>query len=655
MCKILVFAGTTEGYEITEFLRDSQVSVHMCVATDYGSMRLQENEYLTVSHERMNQQEMETFMGQQQFDQVIDATHPYAVEVTKNIKQACENCEIPYIRVLRGSGQTPEEENVVLVDSVEEAIDFLENTEGNILVTTGSKELHRFTRLTDYENRIYARVLSLPNVVEQCSSLGFQGAHLICMQGPFLKEMNTAMLRQYQCRYLVTKEAGKNGGFEEKCEAAKEAGAILVVIGRPQQEPGITVEECRQQLCRLCHIQMKPEVTLVGIGMGSTDTMTREAMRACRETQCIIGGKRLVDAVAMPGQAVCYEYNADKIKAYIDSHPQYHRFVVALSGDVGFYSGAKKLLAVLGEETKVICGISSVVYFMAKIGLSWEDAAIVSAHGKSCNLIHYIKSREKTFAILGTKDGVAILAQKLVHYGMNQVTMYVGEELSYPQERIRRGSPADFVEEVVNPLSVVCVVNPEAKEQPKHLSDAEFIRGKAPMTKEEVRSLSVDKLQLPSDAICYDIGAGTGSVTMEMAMQAYDGRVYAIERKPEAAELIRQNQKALALDNLQILEGIAPEALEGLEAPTHAFIGGSSGNLKEIVKVLLEKNPYVKMVINCITLETVTEALDCIKTMPLGEVDVVQVSVAKSKELGRYHMMMGENPIYIISCKGVAQ
>ena len=198
MCKILVFAGTTEGYEITEFLRDSQVPVHMCVATDYGSMRLQENEYLTVSHERMNQQEMEAFMRQQQFDQVIDATHPYAVEVTKNIKHACESCAIPYIRVLRGSGQTPEDEHVILVDSVEEAIDFLENTEGNILVTTGSKELHRFTRLTDYENRIYARVLSLPNVVEQCSSLGFQGAHLICMQGPFLKEMNTAMLRQYQ-------------------------------------------------------------------------------------------------------------------------------------------------------------------------------------------------------------------------------------------------------------------------------------------------------------------------------------------------------------------------------------------------------------------------------------------------------------------------
>ena len=138
-------------------------------------------------------------------------------------------------------------------------------------------------------------------------------------------------------------------------------------------------------------------------------------------------------------------------------------------------------------------------------------------------------------------------------------------------------------------------------------------------------------------------------------MQAYDGKVYAIERKAEAVELIRQNQKALALDNLQILEGTAPEAMEELEAPTHVFIGGSSGNLKEIVKVLLEKNPSVKIVINCITLETVTEALDCIKTMPLGEVDVVQVSVAKSKELGRYHMMMGENPIYIISCKGVAQ
>ncbi len=654
MCKILVFAGTTEGYQITEFLEEHQVRTHMCVATDYGSMRLAQTEYLTISHERMNQQEMEAFMGKEQFTQVIDATHPYAVEVTDNIKKACENTGIPYQRVLRGESAAPVEGDVVMVDSVEDAIDFLEGTQGNVLVTTGSKELGKFTRLTGYQERIYARVLSLPNVVVQCSQYGFQGAHLICMQGPFIRELNTAMLRQYNCRYLVTKEAGKNGGFEEKCQAAKDADAILVVIGRPRQEQGISVEACRQKLRELCNIKAEQKISLVGIGMGSKESMTVEAAKVCREAQCIIGGKRLVDAVAAPNQVVCYEYLSGKIKEYIDAHPEFERIVIALSGDVGFYSGARKLVEVLGEQVEVICGISSVVYFMSKIHQSWDDAAIVSAHGRECNLIHYIKSNKKTFSILGTRDGAACLARKLVDYGMNHVIMYVGEELSYDQEKILSGVPSEFVDYDSSVLSVVCVVNPQAKELPKHFRDREFIRGKAPMTKEEVRSLSVDKLEIPSDAICYDVGAGTGSVSMEMALQAYDGKVYAIEKKLEAVELIRKNQKALALDNLVVLEGLAPGAMEELEAPTHAFIGGSSGNLQEIVALLLQKNPGVRIVINCITLETVAEALGCIRTLPLEDVDIAQVTVAKSKELGAYHMMMGENPIYIISCKGAA-
>lgn len=652
MCRILVFAGTTEGYEITEFLKENRISVHMCVATDYGSMRFEEDEYLSISHDRMNQQEMEAFMKKQDFAQVIDATHPYAVEVTKNIQNACTDTNTPYVRVLRESMASAVSENVVMADSVEEAVSYLEDTRGNILVTTGSKEIAKFTKLTNYKERVYARVLSLPGVVEQCSQLGFQGRNLICMQGPFTRELNTAMLKQYQCRYLVTKEAGKNGGFEEKCRAAAEADATLVVIGRPSAEEGMSVEDCKAWLREKLHLAKKQQITLVGIGMGTGDTLTWEGAQACQRAQCIIGGKRLVDAVADKHQTVCYEYMADKIRAYIDAHPEFERIVIALSGDVGFYSGAKKLLEVLPEDTEVICGISSLVYFMAKIRKSWEDATIVSAHGRSCNLIHYIKSNKKTFAILGTRDGVAGLAKKLADYGMEQVKLYVGEELSYEQEKIFSGFPDELTGYTGSSLCVVCAVNPAAKEAPRHLPDEAFIRGKAPMTKEEIRSLSVDKLNLKRDSICYDVGAGTGSVSMEMALWACDGKVYAVEKKSEAVELIRQNQKHLAIDNLEIIEGTAPEALKELEIPTHAFIGGSSGNLKEILQCLLEKNPRIQVVINCITLETVSEVLDCLKTLPLTDVDIVQAAVSKSRQLGRYHMMMGENPIYIISCKG---
>lgn len=654
MKKILVFAGTTEGYEITEFLAAHQVPVHMCVATDYGSTRFKQEGSLTISHDRLNEEEMQDFIRREGFSLVIDATHPYAVAVTDNIKAACRKTDTPYQRVLRASEEIPEGAKVTMVDSVEGAVTYLSGTEGNILVTTGSKEIAKFTALPEYKTRVYARVLSLPNVVSQCAQLGFEGAHLICMQGPFLKELNTAMLKQYNCRFLVTKEAGKNGGFEEKCLAARDAGAELVVIGRPRQEEGMSVEECKEFLRKQWGLCAKPQISLVGIGMGSEKSLTVEAMETLRRADCIIGGKRLVEAVASPSQEVYHAYVADEIKDYIDSHPQFRRVAVALSGDVGFYSGAKKLLDVLGEDTEVICGISSLVYFMSKIHRSWEDAAILSAHGRNCNLIHYIRHNEKTFAILGKKDSVAQLCRKLVFYGLEELTVYVGEDLSYDTEKIFSARPAELIDYEGSSLAVVCVCNAHPAPLSFHLKDEELIRGKAPMTKEDVRNLSTDKLQLTPDAICYDVGAGTGSVSMEMAMGAYDGKVYAIEKKADAVELIRQNKKKFALDNLEVIEGFAPEALEKLEAPTHAFIGGSSGNLRQIVELLLAKNPQVRIVINCITLETVTEALACIKELPLTEVEISQITAARAKTLASYHMMMGENPIYIISCKGGA-
>ena len=206
-------------------------------------------------------------------------------------------------------------------------------------------------------------------------------------------------------------------------------------------------------------------------------------------------------------------------------------------------------------------------------------------------------------------------------------------------------------------LSVICAVNPGAKEAltTHGLPDDAFIRGKAPMTKTEVRTVSLAKLCLSEDSVCYDIGAGTGSVSVEMALRASQGEIYSIEKKEDALALLEENRKNFALDHMRIVPGTAPEAMEGLPSPTHAFIGGSSGNMKEIVELLLKKNPEVRIVINCITLETVGEALSCIREMQTArtqwewESEVVQLGVARSKEIGRYHMMMGENPIYIIT------
>ena len=660
MYKTIVFAGTTEGYEICRFLSANKISVLACVATEYGSHSLEAGEYLKIQAKRMDEQAMAELFHKEQPEFILDATHPYAAEVTQNIKSAALASGISYIRILRAESLS---QNAVYVENTEQAVEYLRNTQGRILLTTGSKELAVFTKLQDYQERIYARVLSLPSVVDTCQKLGFEGKHLIAMQGPFSREMNEATIRQYDCQYLVTKDSGKAGGFQEKIDAAFACGAVPVIIGRPAQEEGISLTECKRMLAEHFSCEGNPHITLLGIGMGSEGTLTIQGKRAAEKADLIIGAKRIADAVALPGQEILYEYRSREIVEYIRNHPEYSNVVIALSGDVGFYSGARKLIELFGEvsiQPEIICGISSVVYFMSRIGLSWDDAKIVSAHGKDCNLISLIRSYEKTFAILGTADGVAELARKLDGYGMGEVVLHVGEKLSYPDEKIFAKPAHELMDYKADPLSVVCAYNPEAEALPvtHGMPDEAFLRGKAPMTKGEVRSVSLTKLQLKEDSVCYDIGAGTGSVSVEMALRASQGQVYAIEKKEDALSLLKANKEKFALDHMQIIAGTAPEAMQDLPAPTHAFIGGSSGNLDKIIDLLLTKNPGVRIVINCITLETVSESISCIRklketdTEMEWESEVVQLAVSRAKNIGRYHMMMGENPIYVITLQG---
>lgn len=657
MCKVIVFAGTTEGRQLAEFLDRRQVKAHICVATAYGEQLLPRGRYLEISHERLNQAEMEQLIREKGSPLVLDATHPYAAEVTANIRQACEAAGASYVRVLRENHSKKSSGECIYAESVEEAVSWLEDTTGNILVTTGSKEAKKYTRLTGYRQRVFLRVLSLPNVASECAKLGFEGQNLICMQGPFSKELNAAMLRQWNCKYLVTKMSGSVGGFSEKLEAARACGCTTVIIGRPLKEEGISLLQCKRLLCETLSLKANPEVFLVGIGMGSRENRTEEASRIIEEADLLIGARRMVEACAKKGQDTLIEYDSSKIAAYIRAHGEYDRIAVVLSGDVGFNSGAKKLAEALEGQVQIVCGVSSPAYFMSRIQKSWDDAVLVSAHGKNANLALLAKQNQKVFSILGTGDGIAHLAENLLYFGLGHVTLYTGERLSYADEKIKSGRPEDFLNYQADPLSVVCIENPDCRAQSAThgIPDTEFLRDKVPMTKEEVRGVSLSKLRLKADSICYDIGAGTGSVSVEMAVRAVKGKVYAVEKKAAAVELIKKNRQKFAAENLEIIEGLAPEAMEALEPPTHGFIGGSSGNMKEILCLLLKKNPQVRIVINCIALETVSETLQCLKELPFTDTEVLQIAVSKAKKAGSYHMMMGENPIYIISCTGAGK
>ena len=697
MCKLLLFAGTREGRELAEFCGSRGISAQVCVATEYGEQLLPKGQGLKISHQRLTKQEMEGLMEELQGPLVIDATHPYAAAVTENIQAACQKTGCQYLRLVREETAV-RDEDVVWVDSTRSAVDYLEGQEGRILAVTGSKELAEYTRLTNYRERVFARVLSLASVAASCRELGFEGKNLICMQGPFSRELNAAMIRQLGTRFLVTKESGSTGGFLEKYQAARDTGSVLVVIGRPRREEGLSLSQCKEFLARRFCVPEEggaepgqsrdaaggksvaagkekapvpgrekavdlgeerpaagwPAISLVGIGMGDSGTMTREAWQAIREAQLIVGAERMVKAVAFPDQERAFAYEPRKIARIIREHPGCRRVAVVLSGDVGFYSGARKLLEALPEDTRLICGISSPVYFCSRLKIAWEDVTMASLHGRAQNLIGKIRTHRKVFALVGTEGGVGELCQKLLDYGLSQVRVHVGQRLSYADEQISSGTPADFAGRLTDKLSVVLVENPQARQNPvtHGIPDEAFLREKVPMTKEEVRDISLSKLRLTRQAVIYDVGAGTGSVSIEMALQAEEGTVYAVEKKPEAVELLKKNKKKFAADNLEIIEGLAPEALRGLPAPSHVFVGGSSGNLRAILQLALNKNPRVRIVVNAIALETVAEAVVCLKELPVTDTDIVQVSVARARKLGSYQMMMGQNPVYVLSCSG---
>ncbi len=250
MDKILIFAGTTEGRLLWEYCYDRKIPVTAAVATEYGESVLSPNELSDVLVGRMDRQQMEELLHRSQYKQVIDATHPYAKEVTENIKAACKEFKIPYIRVLRESFQTP---GVIYVENMKAAADYLDSHEGIALITTGSKELKAFTEMKDYTKRLTVRILPDYENLKQCMELGFTGRNLICMQGPFSEEFNLALLKEIKASYLVTKEAGSTGGFMEKVQAANKAGTEVIVIRRPKEDVGYTLQEVMEELKSLCN------------------------------------------------------------------------------------------------------------------------------------------------------------------------------------------------------------------------------------------------------------------------------------------------------------------------------------------------------------------------------------------------------------------
>lgn len=490
MCRILIFGGTTEGRLLAEYCHQQEIEAYVSVVSGYGADLLPESEYLHVLSGRMAGDAMEGFMKRASIRAVFDATHPYAAEATRNIKEACGRAGVSYLRVTResaaaenpggDSGKGPAAafaSQVVYVHSVEEAVCYLKDREGDILVTTGSKELAAYTALPGYEERLYVRVLPSCAAISACEDVGIRGKRIIAMQGPFSEEMNRAMMRQLGVRYLVTKEAGTAGGFLEKLSAAEALSVTAVVIGRPLEErDGITLDAAKTLLKEAGTVSAKRKLSLIGTGMGGLGQMTLAAAEALKRCDVLFGARRMTDAAETLGEAASKIlrvpiYGNREILEWLESHPEHKRAGVLYSGDTGFYSGASGMAAVLSEkpycdsyEFTTYPGISSVSYLCAKMGRSWEHVKLISLHGRDCDAAQVLAQNPAVFTLLGGAHTVKELCEQLLRAGLTDVRITAGERLSYADERIVTGTPDQLATMEFTSLAVVLMERNEESE-----------------------------------------------------------------------------------------------------------------------------------------------------------------------------------------------
>lgn len=398
-------------------------------------------------------------------------------------------------------------------------------------------------------------------------------------------------------------------------------------------------------------------VTLIGLG-GMPDTLTVEAREALERSELVLGAERLLESLPKnESQKRIAAVRAADILARLQSGGAEHPCVV-FSGDTGFYSGAKGLLALLREqriEWRVLPGLSSVQLLAARLGEPWQDWTLCSAHGALCDPVAAVMAGVPAFFLTGGKVTPATLCRTLTDEGLGMLCVVVGENLSYPDERVSVLSAKECADREFAPLSVLLAdAAPKPRERTGGIADDEFIRGDVPMTKQEVRAAILGKLAVTPDDTVWDVGAGTGSVSVELALAARRGHVFAVEYKDEACALIAQNRERFGAWNLRLVQGRAPEALDALPAPAAVFIGGSEGALSEIVDAALQKNQDVRVCVSAIALETLSAALDIFSARGL-DAEVTQLAVSRAKPGARLHMLLANNPVFLIAAHREAE
>lgn len=409
---------------------------------------------------------------------------------------------------------------------------------------------------------------------------------------------------------------------------------------------------------------MEKNISIVGIGVGGCANLTVQAIDIIKEADFVIGAGRMLDILSE------LQVDVPSVSAILDrdifaeiEKCSVENIVILMSGDTGFHSGCTKLIDVINKTScavdydngddyyvSVYSGISSVQYMASKIKLPWQNVHLASAHGVDCNYVGKVLKYPETFFLLGGKITASVLINGLIDAGFRDFTVYIGENLGYPDEKITKLLVTDNFNIDVAKLSVLWIkrVPITIDKYTGSFPDEVFIRGKVPMTKEVVRNQIVSLIgRNMENHIIYDVGAGTGSVAIELALNNPLSTVYAFENNPEAVELIKTNVECFYVYNLIIIEGTAPDTFAELPAPDDVFVGGSKGNMQEIIDTILKLNPHCDFVFSAIAIETITK-ITSIYDEKCKPYNLTQISVSKNKKAGNYNLLTAENPTILI-------
>ncbi len=655
-------------------LCEAEVSHHVCVATPYGSDVMEKNAYADIHTGRMDAGKMRAFFNENGIgagDIVVDATHPYAADVSANIKQAVEGAGCVLYCISRTSLSAADDSYVNLYDDMKDFACIIDKTEGNVLLTTGSRDIGEYCANVSEEtlHRTYVRVIPATESIEACRSYGIEASHIIAMQGPFSYDLNRALLMQYEIKHMLTKDSGEAGGFGEKIRAASGLGVRCHVLARPHNTKageGMSVYEVYEKITGRKY-KRKRKIYLCGTGMGNAGLMTGEVVRAIRSADALFGAPSVLDKVCdevfgskAPSLRKYEMYLGEDIKKVLSEEVDITSAAVLFSGDSGFFSGAKKCARILSDwddEAEIIQlpGICAVSYLASRLGEAYDDAKIFSIHGDDSlhninNLICEIKHNNRTFALMSKAGDVPVIAEKISSSDMH-VRMVIGRDLSHKDECIKELTADEAVRYDGDGKITVLFINeaPEKRKIVLSFSDDEFIRDNVPMTKECIRHESIRRLGLCEGDLVYDIGGGTGSVAIETASLDPSLKVVTIEKNAKAAQLIRKNIKKFGICNISVVDGEAEDVIPSMQKPDCVFIGGSGGKMSRIISLISTKGRGVRYVVNAVSLETMDEVRKIMEAENAADRRAVQISVSDIETVGEHHMLKANNPVTVFS------